>query len=595
MEIVILFLIILGATVLFFTELLEVEITALLVLLSLLLTGILTPLEALSGFSSQATVVVAGLLIMSAAIRETGALQIVAKKILRFSRHNPVRIIVTMMIATGGVSMLVNNTPAVAVQLPIAMSLAEKAKMSLSKLLLPISYAAILGGTCTMLGTSTNILVGSIAATHKSGWTIGIFDITPLGIVYFSFGILYMIFIGRKITPDRRAGTDLAERYHLREYITEIVVGEECSLIHQSLGQEAFFPGGDYPDVVIIEIIRGSQKLLPSSNLVIQKGDRLLIHGNVGDLMKLKREPGIHIRHDFQLRDKHLSDKNIVLAEGVLSPTSHLIGSTLEELQFKHRYAVVALAIRRHGKIIRQKVGKVRLTFGDSLLLQGVRENMDKLMKSPEFLLLERVKLPQAKPEKIPIAIVVFSLSVILMGTGLLNLVTGVVLGSVLMLVTGCINLKEVYESFPFKVIILLGCLIPLGIAMDKTGAAKLVAQQLVELPFEDSHRLFLLVLAVVTIALTEMMSNNATAVIMVPVAFSVASQLGISPKPMVLAVMFAASFSFLTPVGYQTNTIIYGPGGYRFSDFARVGAPMTVILLIISLLLIPVIWPFYP
>ncbi|MBN2430319.1 MAG: SLC13 family permease [Acidobacteria bacterium] len=593
MEIIVLFVIIASAVVLFFSERLDVEITAMLVMVALMLSRILTPEEALSGFSSPATAAVAGLLIMSAAIQRTGALQIIAKRILRFSRHNPVRIIVTMMISTGLVSMFVNNTPAVAVQLPIAVSLAEKARLSLSKILMPLSFAAILGGTCTMIGTSTNILVKTISAEHAGGWDIGIFEITPIGLVYFCVGLVYLIFVGRRITPDRRSREELSKRYQLREYITEIKIGERCQWIGRSLNEYANLPGGPPPGVEVIEMIRQGRKFLPSDHPVIQAGDSLLVHGAVDDLMKMKDEHEISIRHEFEVHDKDLHDSKIILAEGVLSPTSRLIGRTLKEIEFKSNYGVAALAIRRYGRPVTQKIGRIRLTFGDSLLLQGDREHIDRLLESPDFLLLERIKLPQPRRGKIAFALSIFGLTILILALGLLPLVTAVVLGSLAMVITGCISLKELYESFPFKVIILLGCLIPLGVAMEKTGAAALVARQLVEVPFQNNFHLYLLLLALVTIVLTEIMSNNATAVIMVPVAFSVAAQLGVSPKPLVLAVMFAASFSFLTPVGYQTNTIIYGPGGYRFSDFARVGAPLTFIMLLISLFLIPAIWPF--
>ena len=594
MDIILLSAIILGAIVLFFTEILEVELTALLVMASLMLTGILTPQEALSGFSSQATVVVAGLLIMSAAIQDTGALQIIAKKILRFSRHDPGKLVSTMMLSTGIVSMFVNNTPAVAVQLPIAMSLAEKAKLSLSKMLIPISFAAILGGTCTMIGTSTNVLVRTIAAEHKDGWEIGIFDITPLGLIFLISGLIYLFTIGRRITPDRRKDEALSERYKLREYITEIKVGENSPILGFSIDEDLRIPGIIPEEIEIIEVIRSGSILLPSDKPLIKAGDSLLVHGQLDKLMKLKNEPGFTIRHDFHLKDQDLEGRNIILVEGVLAPNSRLIGHTLQEKQFKSTFGVVALALRRHGKIIRQKIGKVRLTFGDSLLLQGDRQHIEWLKESGDFLLMEHVKLPQARSSKIAPAITIFGVTIILMSFSILPLIQAVTLGSLLMVLTGCIHLKELYASFPFKVVLLLGCLIPMGIAMEKTGAADWVARQIINAPLlEQSPHLILLVLALLTITLTEIMSNNATAVIMVPIAFALALQLGVSPKPLVLAVMFAASFSFLTPVGYQTNTIIYGPGGYRFSDFARVGAPLTFMLTILSMWLIPIFWPF--
>jgi len=593
MDAMILGFIILGALVLFFTERIEVEITALLVLLSLILSGILTSAEALTGFSSEATIVITGLLVMSAAIERTGALHIVARKILRFSQHDPTRIIITMMMATGAVSMFVNNTPAVAVQLPIAISLAEKVKVSLSKLLMPISFAAILGGTCTMIGTSTNVLVRTMVRNHDPEWELGIFEITPIGLMFFLAGILYLVFIGRKLIPDRRTDTELAEKYKLREYLTEFIVNDDCYLIGQPIREQLPLPDAEESDVDVIEVIRGTKKFLTFGRFTIESGDRLLVHGKISDLMKFKEKKGLSIRHDFVLQDSDLKGDRIVLAEGVLSPSSHLLNQTLEEINFKHRFGVVGLAISRHGKIIPEKVGKVRLEFGDTLLLQGEPEKINQLMDSPDFLILERIKLPPARPAKIPLAVSSFLLVIVLIAFGLMPMVPAVITGALLMILTGCVSLKELYESVPFKVIILLGCLIPLGLAMEKTGAARMVAEQIVELPFQGMPRMYLLTLALVTLALTELMTNNATAIIMIPVAFSVAAKLGVSAHPLVIAVMFAASFSFLTPVGYQTNTIIYAPGGYQFSDFARVGAPLTFMLLLINIFLVPVFWPF--
>ena len=577
--------------VLFFTGWVEMEITALLILLFLLLGGILTPAEAFSGFSNPAVIVVAGLLVMSAAIERTGALQIVARRILRFSRHSPGRITVTLMLSTGCLSMFLNNTPTVAIQLPISIALAEKARMSLSKLLIPISFSAILGGTCTMIGTSTNVLVGSLAASH--GITIGLFEITPMGLIYFTAGICFMLLAGRRLTPDRRAGEELAELYQLREYIAEFEVrpgsawiGREMSF-HLSLDE-------DEPDgVSLVEVIRGEDKLFPTERPVLRSGDLLLVHGQVEQLLKLREDPGLRIRHDFNLDDQSLQNDNILLVEGVLSPSSKLLGQTLQELDFRNSTGAVALALRRHGKILREKVGKVRLAFGDSLLLQGERSRIEKLMQSADFLFLEKVKLPPARQRKILAAIGIFLSVLLLMAAGLLDLSTGVVLGATLMLLTGCISIKELYESLSFKVILLMGCTIPLGLAMEKTGAADLLIRELLRLIPGQSPQLVLLALAAAAVLLTEVISNTATAVLLVPIAFAAATRLNVDPKPLVLAVMFSASFSFLTPIGYQTNTLIYGPGGYRFSDYARVGAPLTLILLGLTTVLIPWFWPF--
>lgn len=586
-----LLLIVLGALILFFTEWVEVEITAIAVMAALLVTGILEPAEALSGFSSEATVVVAGLLIMSSAIERTGALQVAANRFMRWAKGNPHRVATSSMFATGLLSMFLNNTPAVAVQLPIALSVARKARVAVSKLLMPISFAAILGGTCTMIGTSTNLLVRSIAADH--GWDIGVFDITPMGLIYLGVGLAYLLLIGRRLVPDRHAGEDLAERFHLREYVTEIEVEPGCKLVGQPCGAELVLARKEQLGVEILEVLRGDQKFFPDQQPVIDEGDLLLVRGEVESLLKIKMERGLRVVRDYVPSADDLQGGEVLLVEAVLAPSSRLLGATLTGARCLDRYGVKALALRRHGRYLRGGLDQVRLDFGDSLLFQGSAEAVRKLEDSTDFLLLERITLPQPRQSKIPIAVGILVVTVALMGAGVVPMVTGVVVGSLAMILTRCVSLREVYESFPFKVIVLLGCLIPLGLAVDKTGAADLVATKLVELPMLDSPRMMLLVLALLTIALTEVMSNNATAVLVVPIAFAVAERLGVAPQPLVLGVMFTASFSFLTPVGYQTNTLIYGPGGYRFSDFARVGAPLTATLLLLTVFVVPVFWAF--
>jgi len=586
-----LLLIVVGALILFFTEWVEVEITAILVMAALLVTGILEPSEALSGFSSEATVVVAGLLIMSSAIERTGALQVAANHFMRWAKGDPQRIATSSMFATGLLSMFLNNTPAVAVQLPIALSVARKAGVAVSKLLMPISFAAILGGTCTMIGTSTNLLVRSIAADH--GWDIGVFDITPMGLIYLGVGLTYMLLIGRRLVPDRRAGEDLTERFHLREYVTEIEVEAGCKLVGQPCGAELVLARTEQLGVEIIEVLRGKEKLFPLHRPVLRAGDLLLVRGEVENLLKIKLENGLRVVRDYVPSATDLRGGEVLLVEAVLAPSSRLLGSTLNEARCSDRFGVKALALRRHGRFLRGSLDQVRLDFGDSLLFQGTADAVAKLKDSTDFLLLEQVQLPQPRQSKIPIAVGILAVTVGLMGAGVVPMVTGVVLGSLAMILTRCVSLREVYESFPFKVIVLLGCLIPLGLAVEKTGAADFVATKLTELPMLDSPRVMLLALALLTIGLTEVMSNNATAVLVVPIAFAVAERLGVSPQPLVLGVMFTASFSFLTPVGYQTNTLIYGPGGYRFSDFARVGAPLTAMLLLLTTFVVPMIWGF--
>lgn len=586
-----LFLIIAGAMVLFFTEALPVEVTALLVLAALLVTGAVTPEEGLTGFSNPATVTVTGLLVMSAAIEKTGALQIVARRILKLSRHAPGRIMAMLTGVTGALSMFLNNTPVVAMQLPIAISLAEKSRLALSRLLMPISFAAILGGTCTMIGTSTNVLVGALAA--ERGWRIGLFDITGIGLVYFAVGMAYMAVVGVRLIPDRDRPRELSEKYSLREYIAEVEVLPGSPMAGQAAGPRLTLDGGEPAGVGILAVVRGERKHLPGEAPALTAGDLLIVNGAVDRLLRLREQPGLRIRHDFHLDDQALQSGQIVLAEGTLAPASRLVGATLKEADFRRTYGVVALAVRRHGRIVREKVGRIRLAFGDTLLLQGDRSRMDQLGAAVDFLMLEHIKLPQPRRDKIPLAVGIFIMVVVLMGAGVLPVTTAVIVGALLMLLTRCLRLQELYSALPFKIILLLGCLIPLERAMEQSGAADALAQAFGRIAGSGGPTTALALLALAAILLTDIMSNTATVVLLAPVAFALAAQLGVSPKPLVLVVMFSASFSFLTPIGYQTNTMIYDVGGYRFTDFARVGAPLTVLLLGVSVALIPVFWPF--
>lgn len=587
-EMAILTAILLAAVTLFALDVFPVDKVSLLVLGTLILAGLITPEEAVSGFGNTATITVACMLALSYGIERTGALNYAASKMVEMAGASEVRLLLSIMLAVGVLSAFINNTAAVAIFLPLTLSITRKRSLDASKFLMPMSFAAIFAGTCTLVGTSTNLLVGSLVKSHVS-WDIQMFEFTQLGLVFFGAGILYLVFIGRFLLTSRRTTESLTEDYRLRHFVTELIIQPDSPLIGNTLADTSF---RERFNIEVIEIIRGDLRLLPNaSEAVLERGDMLLVQGEPSTFMDITDEAGVTLRA-LTVDDRFLQNENIVLAEAFVSPSSRLVDSTLKEVNFRRRYKANALAIRSHGRTIREKIGKVRLEFGDSLLILTDRERLDDLRQTRDFLVLEEVGGPFLRKDKIPFAISIFLGIIAVAALGWMNIFEASVVGTGAMLLTGCFRIREIYTNLHWQTIVMLGCLIPLGRAMESTGMAELIANQLIHNLQDWGAVAVLSGLYLVTTLLTSIMTNNATGVLMVPIAFSVAANLGVNPKPFIFAIMFAASASFMTPVGYQTNTFIFGAGNYKFSDFLKVGGPLNFLFWVLATLLIPVFWP---
>lgn len=591
MEMMIVLLILLAALVLFVTELIPIDLTALLIMGSLIATGILTPGEGVSGFSNPAPVTVAAVLVLSAGLIRTGFINKLGVRIARLGGSSEVGLLTVIVLVVGLLSGFINNTAAVAMFLPLVLGIAREKKIRPSRLLMPLSFAGIFGGVVTYIGTSTNIIVGSIV--ERSGLApFRMFEFTKLGVIFLVIGTVYLLTVGRKLLPLRRGEESLTEGYRLQEYLTELVIHQGSPLIGKTLQESQL---SQTLDIEVLEIVRGEQRLWSLLQEVrLQENDILIVKGNARDILKVRESEGLEILAEVKLKDRDLESQDVALAEAVISPGSSLVGLTLKQADFRRRYQATVLAIRRHGGQIREKLGNVRLYFGDTLLVQGRKERLQSLKQDPDFLLImEDLAAPEFRKGKIPLAVLIFIGVVAAAAFNLTPIMVAALFGALLMVLTRCLTVQEAYQSVDWKIIMLIAGTLSLGLALEKTGTAELIANRVVQWVGPYGPVAVLSALYLLTSVMTEMMSNNASAALLTPIAISIAGGLGVNPRPFAFCIAFAASASFLTPIGYQTNTLVYGPGGYKFTDYIRVGGPLNLINWIAASLLIPVFWPF--
>jgi len=549
----------------------------------------LRPEEVIIGFSNPATITVLAMFILSGAIQRTGMVNWLARRVARgrWAQGGELKQLLLVMGLAGPTSAVLNNTAIVAILIPFVVTLAQQQRRAPSKLLIPLSYTSQLGGVLTLIGTSANILASALLA--QEGYRpFGLFEFSKIGLLVFVTGALYLLLVGRHLLPERPAAADVTEKYQLKDYLTEVVVLETSPLVGKTLAESGL---SRRFDIHVLEILRDGQRLsYPLADKRLQPGDVLFIRANREQLLKIKDEEGLALAPEVRHGQPEPEGEELGLLEVVIAPNSELIGGTLESTNFRNRYNCTVIAIRKHGAVIRERLGKVRLDVGDTLLLQGERSALERIKREPGFIVTEEVQLEAFRTEKIPVALAILAGVVLLAALGVPILVTAVV-GCVLMVLTGCLTVTELHESIRWDVIFLLAGVIPLGLALERTGGAQLVASWAAQLAQDAPPIVALFLFYIATMVLTELISNNAAVVVMVPVGVAAAEALGIDPRAVVLAILFAASTSFSTPVGYQTNTLVYGPGGYKFTDFLRVGGPLNALLALLTPLYIAWLW----
>ncbi len=582
--------VLISALVAFITEWLPIDLTALLITTVLMVLGLVSPEEGISGFGNSATITVMAMFILSAGITKTGVINVVRDFLLKWGGNHPSQQILIMGMIVGPISAFINNTAVVAIFLPIVEQWSKQRKISVSKLLIPLSFSTILGGLITVIGTSTNILASGVS--QKLGYgEFSIFQFTALGLPIFMIGLTYLAIAAPKILPARKpaGGESLSQDYDLKEYVSEMIINPKSSLIGQSLRQSGIQRKFD---VDVLEIIHNDIHFPPPlADKILTVGDILLVRGSKDNLLNVKDERGIEILPDVKFGEENLesemSSQEEKIAEVLILSNSRLIGTTLKDLRFRQRYNATVLAIRRGEELIRERLGKVPLRFGDLLLVQAPKESFIGLQTARELLVLEERDLETLRQDKAAIALIIILGVVLLAAFNILPILVSSLVGVVLMVVTGCLKPGEIYGAVRWDIIFLLAGLIPLGIAMSNSGTNEWLANQLLAIAGNLPNYWILILFYLATSLLTEILSNNAAVVLMIPIAVEVARTLGLNPLAFMYAVTFAASNSYLAPLGYQTNTMVYGPGGYRFLDFTRIGAPLTIMLTFLTPLLI--------
>lgn len=590
MEITLVLTILVIAIILFATEVIRMDLVSLMVLLALGLTGLVTPAEAFSGFSNPAVITVAAMFVLSAAIANTGATGKIGEKILHIAGNSEPKLIVAIMLTVALISAFINNIGSTAVLLPLVVGIAQKARIAPSKLLIPLAFGSLMGGVCTLIGTPPNILMNELMFEY-SGERFFMFDFTPVGLVIVLFGTAYMALVGRHLLPNRKAGT-LTEAYQVKEYITEVEIDPDSPLdgktISQSKIEEDF-------NLKVRAILREGRKYpFPRRNRKLRIGDILFLEGNPESILKVRKIKGLTVVPE---RDNPIIGSNgqneVVVVEASLAPTSDLVGKTLREVRFADTHGLTVLALWRSGSPVVKKVDHVLLKFGDVLLLQGPEEKVLHLGKEHGFLLLGGVPMTTYAPQKAPTALLILLGVIALAATGLLPIMLAASLGALAMILFRCLTMTEAYEAIDWSIIMLIAGTLPLGHAMENSGAARFLADLIIGSVGEFGPWVVLGAVFLITSILTEAMSHAAAAVLIAPIAFNTAVHLGASPKPFFLAVAIAASSCFMTPISHQSNALVMGPGGYRFSDYLKVGTALNFSIWLLATLLIPLLFPF--
>lgn len=577
------------AVVLFSIEWISPDVTALMLMLALVFTKLLTPEAAFQGFGSDTVIMILGLLILTAALMRTGVVDLVGGKILRFTGTSPMRLLVVVMLASAGLGAFMSNTASTAFFVPVVIGLAKRAKMSPKQLLLPLAFSSILTSSVTLISTSTNIVVSGLMRRYNME-PMGMFELTPVGVPIAIAGLIYMTIVGRVWLKSSASATVETERA-LRAYLSEVVVLPSSKLVGKTLAESGL--GHDF-DFTVVRIVRGkAQSVAPRTDTVIQAGDVLLVEGSPDELLKVKDTAGIEIKADMKLSDPTLPADELGVVEVILLPKSPLLGRTLKGTRFRERYGLQVLGISRHGRVLHRKVSELPLKVGDILLIQGAKPDIAALEEDRTFRIIETLDERQPKRRRAPIAIAIFIGVLALATFKVLPFSIAVILGSVVAFLTKCITPDEAYREVEWKAVILIGCMLSLGAAMEETGAAKYLASLIVNWSSGHGITWVLAGFFLLTVVLTQPMSNQAAAVVIVPIAIQTALQLGVNPRTFAMMVAVAASCSYLTPLE-PSCLMVYGPGGYKFSDFLKIGSPLTLIIGAIAVVLVPRVWPLY-
>jgi len=585
-------LILVVAMLLLITEKLPVDLTSIGIVVVLTITGILTPTEAIAGFASPAVITVGAMFLISKGMIRTGAVGFISQMVNRYSRGRPTLAVFLILVIVGTASAFINNTPVVVLFIPIILSLSCELDFSPSKVLIPVSYASILAGTCTLIGTSTNIIISDLSAKHGFG-SLGMFELSPLGVPIALLGIFFLIFAAPKLMPNMHNPVcELKDDEH-RRYLAELQVPHGSRIIGEN--PESYF-SQKYPGMEVLELIRYSHVFYPDRDVVkIAPDDLLLVKGSANDLVEILHDDMVKLPMAEQGLNFEAEEKQALIVELIIPPQSSLLGERLVTSRLRRDPDIHIIAIkRRELHYAEPKVKDIRLKIGDILLVRLPGSSLERLRGETDFIIVEDVHHEIEHKRLASRAFLIFGAMVVAASTGLADILVCALAAAFLMVLTGCLQLRDAYRAMEGRVLLIIIAMIAMSAALEKTGAAEFFARAFLGLFSGLSPVYVLSGVLLLTSVSTHVLSNNATAILLLPIAISAAQGLGVDPKPFIVAVCFGASACFATPIGYQTNLLVYGPGGYRFSDFFKLGMPLNLLVLIMGSLFIPLLWPFF-
>ncbi len=577
------------AVLLFIWEKFSIDTVAILVMLAFVVSGVLTPEEGFAGFINPATITVATLFVLSAAVFRSGALNSVGGLLTKVGKKSYTLFLLTLMLVAGVLSAFINDTAVVALFMPIVLQVSRDTKISASKMLMPLSFGALMGGVCTLLGTSTNMLVSGIAKQHGEE-AFGIFELTRGGIWFLVAGVLYMLVIGQFLLPKRKQETDLTDAFDLGDYLTEVTLLDNSPSVGKPYGES---PIGKDENMQVVQVRRGDSSIVPSATFMLQAGDELSILCNIDRLAALQDRRGIKIKADKKVLEKDLAVNDTKLYEVMVPHTSLFVDRSLSELNFKNKYRAVVLAIRSRIGTQYEKLNKVKLQQGDVLLIKAGSEQMLQLKESEDLLLLSEFQSEKFNFSRMLPTLLIALGVIVTAAFGVAPITVCALVGVLLLIMIRSLTPEQAYQAVEWKVVFMLAGVLSMGAALQKTGADKLLADCIVIYLGSYGPHIVLSAFFFATFMLTNVMSNNATAALLAPIAIVTAHAMEVDARPFLMAVTFAASLSFMSPMGYQTNAMIYGPGNYKFRDYLLVGTPLNIILWILASFILPWMYPF--
>ena len=587
-QIALLFIMLGAALVLFALERIPPDVVALSLLAALTLTGLLPYDQAFTGFSNSAVITLLGLFILTEALMRTGVVSIFGRTILRGTRDKPERILAIVLIASSVIGAFMSNTASTAFFIPVVLGIARRTSTSPSRLLMPLAFASILSSSVTLISTSTNIVVSGLMSRYQMS-PIGMFEMAPVGIPIMVAGLVYMYYLGPRLIPDRAPATDPAQDPASQNYLTEVVILPDSSLAGKRLDESVFVQD---LDLNVVQVIRDQVHYIrPRPQLRLHEGDELLVEGPRDEIIDIKSTAGIDIKADANLTDPNEDVEKTRLVEGIVLVRSPLINRTLKRVRFRERYRVQVLAIHRRGQAIRNKMSEIPLQVGDVLLLQGPADSLNAMNADGAVRIIGDQEERPPLPRRAPLAIAAFAGALILGSTNVVPFSMAMILGVLAVFLTRILTPQEAYRNVEWRALVLIASMIGAGAAMDYTGAAEWLASRLVDLLSGVNPVWLLTVFFALTVLLTQPMSNQAAAVVVVPIAIQTALQVNLNPRTFAIMIAVAASTSYLTPLE-PSCLMVYGPGRYRFSDFLKVGSLLTVLIYLIAIVLVPFFWP---